>query len=359
EYDRFAELVDEIYIIDHHFTVAAPENIPFYNVAVPEYVQCSNSYLMREIASELSVESDFIDFCALIGLKGDFAIDPSTGIVVEYVKDFYEQVMDKFSGYLSDIAGEGTMFDVEQRDKSSLLSIVTEFIHAVSGGGFQFFYNNREPALKDVDAPVLIFKNLVEIEKIDFLSAKTLDDFIKLLPDNKILGKLFDYYKSDWKTVMIELKSSSRVDMINKYAIYLYMGENIKLLPMAGSIKLFEIKQAIKKDVVLILCNQTAAGIHISFRASSNDIHSGKICTAFQDNFKVYLPELAGSIFGGGHPRAAEFKINSPEAKLAFVLKTVMEYILELSALAEKISAQPDDEELKKKGLEKGLEYLL
>jgi len=245
-YNNFADKLP-VYIVDHHPTPAAPEKCTYFNPSLPAYTWCSTSILAHGIAALAGVREDFDDFLCMMGLKGDWAIEPVKGILADFAKPFFVEYGQNFKNLLTLVKERPTMFDAEQRDHTCLLSRVTEYVHATGGGGFSYFYNDREPALKNVNhaeciATALegIADKMNEVKKI-----ASLDDFVNLLPQPQQgnLKKIFAYFLQDWESANRILDSSARILKLDETSIYLFVGPKVPLLPMIGSIKLFELKQ--------------------------------------------------------------------------------------------------------------------
>lgn len=88
-------------------------------------------------------------------------------------------------------------------------------MHATGGGGFQYFYNDRDESLRNVNHPLCIASAL---EKFDgnsqsLQSVNTLEDFVKLLsaPEAGALNKIFSFFLQDWEKAEKLLDSSTKL----------------------------------------------------------------------------------------------------------------------------------------------------
>ncbi len=182
-YNNYSEKLP-VYIVDHHPTPVVPDKCTYSNPSLPAYTWCSTSILAHGIATLSGTREDFDDFLCLMGLKGDWAIEPVKGIIADFAKPFFVEYGKNFKNLLKLVKERPTMFDAEQRDHTCLLSRVTEYVHATGGGGFSYFYNDREPALKNVNHAECIATALEGIaDKMSKVrEIKSLDDFVNLLP---------------------------------------------------------------------------------------------------------------------------------------------------------------------------------
>lgn len=367
-YDEHTMMIKDIVVIDHHFPdlpEGPPKKCLLYNPngdpQVSEYIRCSTALLIHMIATSLGWKEDYDDFLCFIGLKGDFAIDPATGEVSKFVQAFYETHFPKFKNLLTPLRSRPTMFDILQREKTCLLSRITELIHGTCGGGFQYFYNDRAKSLRGVDQVDLVFTFLLKYGRRNpkISNLKRLDHFLGEIPYKWVIQQLYKYYLKDWERATHLLDSTTSLWKMGRVAIYLFIGERVPLLPMVGSVKLHDlIKDSGEKYLLLIMINKESdGGIHFSLRATSDRLHCGKICHTLANRLvrKYGFPDL---ITGGGHSRAAECKtrtapVPSPSAILAFF--RLYEQLSDLSLRADKTGLKKREREI---AIELGLDYL-
>lgn len=357
-YDDYATEIP-VYIVDHHPSPKAPEKCVWFNPSLPAYTWCSTSILAHGIATLSETREDFDDFLSLMGIKGDWAIEPVKGIISGFVIPFFAEYGQKFKNLLSLVKERPTMFDAEQRDYTCLLSRVTEYVHATGGGGFSYFYNDRDESLRDVNHPECIAFALESISgKVkDIFSIQSLEDFVKLLDEKYVthLEKIFKFFLEDWQSANTMLDSSAKILQLEKTGIYLFTGPKVPLLPMIGSIKLFDLKKNAGDELAQIIMVSSVAKdyTHVSVRGTGDRVHSGKFCGEMQDSLKEKYPEVAACISGGGHPKAAECTIKTDKVTFLNVLTRVTEVLSEMKAIDEDPSShdKPRAEKL-------GLEYL-
>lgn len=321
QYSEFGEFGKEALFIDHHFTTELPDKVLVYNPNADSTKYCSTSFLVHNILTAFGLESTYYDFFALVGLKGDFAIEPATGFVSDYVKSFYDSVQKKFMKLLHPMQIRPTMFDVEQREKSCYLSQFSELIHAVSGGGFQFFYNDHDPKLEKVDQPMLSYNYLRELEDLNFHfnDVTSLFDFVTPSAYKEHLSLIFELFMKDWDNGINILKNAVLLDTIRETGFFLYCGNKVPLMPMLGSVTVFDLKQeAGIKDGLIVMASKDKDFVHFSVRATGGKFHSGKICGHMAEIWKENRKKGAkpNLISGGGHPRAAE--CTSKQGSIAF-----------------------------------------
>lgn len=319
-YDDYAQIHSNIVVIDHHPLLGGKlKKILVVNPVLSGYQRCSASFVMHMLVTSAGFAGDSLDVAALIGMKGDWAIEPATGDVSEYVKPFYDEVKEKHSWLLKRISSRPTMFEVKQREKTTLLNQIAEIIFALGGGGFQYFYNDRDELLKDITTGEFAFNNL-EGWLAEYKAISNEDDFIKALPQAKTAEKIYGYYISDWNRTTELMKNSIFAQNSKDTDIFLFMGSNVKLMPMAGSVALYHLPSSASDTLFIMVSEMGEKGVHFSFRS-----RNGKIsCGNFAHDLALNLQKKFSSetITGGGHPFAAECrtrqKFSFPAVMLEF-----------------------------------------
>ncbi|HNV72176.1 MAG TPA: hypothetical protein PKO06_20885, partial [Candidatus Ozemobacteraceae bacterium] len=170
-----------VYIIDHHPSPQAPDSCKVYNPALASYIPASTSLLAHGIATLCGTREAFDDFLCLVGLKGDWTVEPIRfGVNGEFAKPFMVEYGMAFKKLFEAVNERPTMFDAEQREGTCLLSRVAEFVHAVGGGGFSYFYHDRHESLKGVDHAACIASALEKMadKSHDLVKLKSLEDFV-------------------------------------------------------------------------------------------------------------------------------------------------------------------------------------
>jgi hypothetical protein len=367
-YDEHTMIIKDIVVIDHHFP-DLPEGPPtkclLYNPnsnpQSEKYITCCTALLIHMIATNLGLREDYDDFLCFIGLKGDFAIDPATEEVSKFVQPFYETHSPKFRNLLTPLKSRPTMFDITQREKTCLLSRITELIHGTCGGGFQYFYNDRAKSLKGVDQVDLVFTSLFKYGKKNpkISNLKRLDHFLGEIPYRWVIQQLYKYYLRDWESATHLLDSITSLGKMGRVAIHLFIGEKVPLLPMVGSVKLYDLtKEASEKHVLLVMVNKEAdGGTHFSLRATSDRIHCGKVCHTLASRL-VRKYGFSDLITGGGHSRAAECNTRSapvPTSAAILAFFRFYEQMRDLSLRADKNGLKRREKEI---AIDLGLEYL-
>lgn len=367
-YDEHTMIIKDIIVIDHHFPdlpEGPPKKCLLYNPngdpQVKDYVRCSTSLLIHMIATNLGLREDYDDFLCFIGLKGDFAIDPATGEVSTFAQVFYETYEKNLKNLLTPLKSRPTMFDITQREKTSLLSRITELIHGTCGGGFQYFYNDRAKSLKGVDQVDLVFTSLFKYgrKNPNISNLKRLDHFLNEIPYRWVIQQLYKYYLKDWENATHLLDSTTSLGKMGWVAIHLFIGEEIPLLPMVGSAKLYDLtKNSGEKQLLLVMINkESGGGTHFSLRATSDRINCGKICHTLANRLvrNYGFPDL---ITGGGHNRAAECKTRTapvPTSTAVLAFFRLYEQLRNLSLRADKNGLKKREKEI---AIELGLDYL-
>jgi len=350
-YDKYLETFPELVVVDHHFTDSIPKKAVYFNPSLEKQPYCSASYITNMIAEAVGARSEYTDLLALIGMKGDFVVEPATGVVSDYVTEYYAEVQAEFPFLFSTIK-DVTMFDVEQQEKTAVLSKFSEIIHATCGGGFQYFYNARSEETKDLFPPAFVASSLENIKTtIDkFKKATDVEQLIDCMGEPRKIRLLYGFFKEDWNKVMNLLDTLVNVVQFGKTNVYMFTGDHIPLLPMIGSIKIFDIiKRDKAENGVIISVNNTDEGVHFSFRQTGMDIHLGKIA----NNLSIRIKKDYGdsiNVSGGGHPKAAECKVMTKEVPFLDALDTFIRQMLDLRAIAKSGD--------KEKGAAEGLDYM-
>ncbi len=308
-YDDYAEIHQEIVVIDHHPLLGGPlKKVMVVNPVLDRYRRCSASFVVYLLSAYLGVANNSDEIASLIGLKGDWAIEPATDDISDYVAPFYERTKDKNFWLVEKISSRPTMFEVKQREKTTLLNQIAEIIFALGGGGFQYFYCERDEDLKDVCDGYFAFENLeFWIGAAKQVFSET--EFLEGLKAPHKAKKIFDFYLNDWNETMTFMKNSTPLKTAHSTDIYIFLGHNVKLMPMVGSVVLYQLPQK-SQDVLFIMISQMGEkGIHFSFRSKNGKIH----CGDFAHNLAKRLQKRFSdpSISGGGHPFAAECRIRS------------------------------------------------
>ena len=362
-YNEFGKKLP-VYIVDHHPSPQAPEECTYFNPSLPAYTWCSTSICAHGIATLAGTRDEFDDFLCLVGLKGDWAIEPVIGLLSDFVTPFLVKYGMQFKNLLKMVQERPTQFDAEQRDHTSLLSRVTEFIHGTGGGGFSYFYHDRDESLKNVDHAKCIATAVEALEdKVEQIkSISRLDDFVALLPEPQkaSLVKIFNFFLEDWDKANKTLDTSVKALQIEDTAIYLFVGGKVPLLPMIGSIKLFEMKQAAQDKLAQIIMVSSVSKdyTHVSVRGSGDHVHSGKICGELQDSMQAMYSDYKDKISGGGHPKAAECTVKTENVPFIKVLTRVTEVLNEMKDLHDKAQAGNLTEEQAARADKLGLDYL-
>lgn len=361
-YDDYAAKLP-VYLIDHHPTPRKPEKCVFFNPAVNTYVPCSTSVLAHGISMLAKTRDSYDDFLALVGLKGDWAIMPVRGVIVDFAKPFLAEYGMAFKNLLGSVAERPTQFDAEQREVTCLLSRIAEYVHATGGGGFQYFYHDRDASLKNLGHPECIAHALEAIEgSVEEIKKLTsLEGFVRLIPEKfrTPLDKIFVFFLQDWERAAKILDTSVKMATLEDTAIYMFVGGKVPLLPMIGSIKLFDLKStAGDKTAQIIMASSVSPDYtHISVRGTGDRVHSGKFCGNLQDSLKEKYPQFKDFISGGGHPRAAECTIKTSGVTFFQVLQQALGQLGEMNNLDELYRTGGLKGEQKEMAIKLGLEY--
>ncbi len=316
-YSDYTDLA-EIIVIDHHPPQGGEiKKAIVFNPSVKNYTQTSSSHLTHIISSLCGVRDDKTDYLALLGMKADWAIEPATDMVCEYGSPFFSEVSSKYPDLLKKIKGSPTMFEVRQKEFTTLLNQIGEFYFVISGGGFQYFYENRQQEFAYkvlLDSPYKNWKNF--------------EEFIDSLSQKEKCRSIYDKFRTDWKTLDKVFDYSLFIKSVGDEKTYLFVGRNVMWLPMAGSVKLYDFKKKESdSDVALIMVNQEASGgVHFSFRSTGGKLHLGRFASDLAEALIAKYGQR-GIISGGGHPVAAECKTRTSGVPIDEALKIFLDML--------------------------------
>jgi hypothetical protein len=353
-YDDYVGKVDKFVVIDHHPPIGEIKKCLLINPNVVPYKICSTSYIIHMLMTYHGNTDEYDDYLALVGLKGDWAVEPATDIVSDYVKEFYcEKIEGRFGNLIKKIESRPTIFEVNQRKVTTLLNQITELYFALGGGGFQYFYNDMDLELKNVDQALLSF-DVMEKHAGNFNNGDwgDLETFIQSTSDQEKVNLIFKYFLEAWEGVVNKFSTAAYLTAFGETDIYLFLGSKISLMPMAGSVYLSELKKKSSgKEVVFIMINcEVDGGVHFSIRGTKDYVHAGKICSTLAKRL-VEKYNNKDQITGGGHFVAAECKTRKSGVALSGALSVFFNLIMDME--------KTDKEGNSGMGGELGLEYLV
>lgn len=314
--DKVVDLIPTI-VVDHHFTPAPPKRAVVYNPTFHKAGYTSASYLWNILATLLLGPDrpgrDADDFDALVGLKADFAIDPvraeNPDGSADLVAPGMARLKEAYPNLFRTVPNVATLFESGPRDRTSLLSQIAEVYFAVSGGGFQFFYESRDAALAGIHPPTFLLEEIraVTADVARLKRVATLEAFLALLPRKETAERIIKHFRDDWARVPGMLRAAVPVARAKETTFYLFTSDRLWLLPMVGGVVLAELVERDKAGAgVIFMVNRELNGsIHFSLRGTAEAVHIGKICGALASR----LVEKYGQeklISGGGHAKAGE-----------------------------------------------------
>ncbi|MBN2408024.1 MAG: DHH family phosphoesterase [Elusimicrobia bacterium] len=354
-YDGYHGRAENFVVIDHHpLQGKKPENIMVVNPQLHgDYKSCSTSFLVHMIAANMEKSDIYDDFLALVGLKGDWAVEPATDMVSDYVRVFYEEkISGVFAGLVKKIESRPTMFECRQREKTTLLNQIAELYFALGGGGFQYFYNGRDKRLEDMDQAIFAYETmLAQSRSFSHEDWKSLDDFIEDTADPVKVRMIYGFFMDDWDKTIGRFSNSLKLTRLGNTDVYLFIGYDVTLMPMAGSVYLYSLgRTSPGGEILFIMVNsQPDGGVHFSVRGTGAGLHSGKICARLAGMLSDKYGH-ADKITGGGHPFAAECRTRSSGVSLAGSLEMFMNLVTDME--------EKDSLKDLVGGQELGLEYL-
>ncbi len=359
--DRIVEMGLDVVAIDHHFLMGEIKKATIFNSLITKRSYCSGSFLCLIVSTLLGCATEVDEFDALVGLKADFAIDPPSGNLggADFVRPWIEEIRPRWENLFREIPGKSTLFDVSQREKTGVLSLVTEVYFAVTGGAFQYFYP-EDPILGKLNQPLLCLREDLKVAKrtAELKTIDSLESFMALLEEREAWQRAYDLFKRDWVDVATRMETAVSIGNANGASIYLFVSDRLPLIPMVGGIALADkLKKNGGGDGIIFMINTeiTSAGklgTHFSLRGTSEKIHVGKICAATAARLnKVY--NNPREISGGGHPRAGECRTRNAGVPHGEVLCEGIALLRELLELEKRRAAWTDEE--KKRAVELGI----
>ena len=334
-YDDFAVPGRDFVVIDHHLYQGTPAKCIVYNPRKP----CCTAYLCHRILTA-------------VGLRADWSIRPHTFPIADYIVPFYDEASAKFPRLFEKIRTRPTWMEIDQREWTLVLNQIAELSFAVTGGGFQYWYGDRDPALKDTHPPTLHLDALLELGQnaANLPAVDSLDRFVRMIPNSETIRRMYEWYLKDWDSTSAKLDNAFRAGQIGPVTVYFFVGGEVPLLPMIGSVKLGDlVKKNGDEAAALIMAVRLNNGwTHFSMRGTSEKIHLGKICSNLASRL-VGRHGFKDEITGGGHPQASECKIRRPEISFFDNLRELTEYLHRLESAA--VAAQVDGKEAADIGL--------
>lgn len=325
--DDLPKIVNNIVVVDHHPAIGSKfDKIIIYNPAIQNYLRTSNSLLIHIISTVFQNTTQYDDFICLIGMKCDWACDPLNNDIPDFCNPFFEdRILPNFKWLIEKRTNiRPTMFDIKNQTISCLLNSVSELFFALTGGGFQYFYNSYDEKLRFVDQPKFCFNSF--LSDINLTEFSTTDEFVNRVQNNEIIKLIYQYFVNDWENTEKKFDNQTIFSGIVKgVKIFFFFGNDVKLMPMVGSKKLYE--YAGNNEAAIIMFNiESDSNIHISFRANTDKIHLGKVASQLADVLNSFLPDKSG-VSGGGHPFAAECKIKSSQIYFISVLEQIIKIL--------------------------------
>jgi len=224
-YNLFAK---NLVVIDHHPVIGdAPQGIIVMNPQLDgSYRSCSTSLLIHMLAASMGMDEKYDDFMALVGLKGDWALDPTSEMISPYAREFYnDRVIGTFDTIIQKIKAPATMFEVTQRDYTCVLSLITELIFGLCGGGFGYFYNDRDIFLKELDQRRFCYDILYShAEDFDYDSWTNICPFMDTSSESENVRLIYGYFKFDWKKTMNLFASTSYFTKLGDTDVFMFSG---------------------------------------------------------------------------------------------------------------------------------------
>lgn len=362
-YDDLTELTEPIVVVDHHPSDDYPTDCLTYN---PADATCGGHQVhqLATLASDYEVD-EFDDFLALLALRSDWTIQPLRDVIPEFVEPFYEKIKEQWPHLVEPIEERPTWMEIDQREKTLLINQISELYFALSGGAFQYFYNDRVPAIEDLDQTRFGYDNLMEASEngLDVGEINSLDGFISTLPESDTVQAIFDEFLHDWESAMESLEGTMQLERMGPIDFHLYVGEGTPLMPLVGSVQLGIVAERNPDGkAAMIMVNRKLeddddVNIHFSFRSTGGGTHMGNIAGELASRIQErYGGEEENT--GGGHPPAAEMTVRSDGVEPLGPTSILLNLLDELRAFAEKADEGTINGEERETAERLGLSYL-
>lgn len=309
-YDDFLEYVERVLVIDHHLSDGVPKRCVVYNPSAHRSVPTATSLLCHMLAEELDLTDDYDDFAALIGCRGDFVFDPILNNCEEFAKPFIERSARKFKNMFEPKVERPTMFDLVDREHTTLINQIGELLHA---GCLAHFYQPAERFY----GPELVLNCILKLadEKIRLDELNSLEGLLSHLPFSRVLSNAYNAFKSDWDLLTKRAENSILLDEVQGVGIYLVFAREAPamqaapfpaILPYVAMTKLHPLKTSKNHENVLMIvfCPKTQ-GVHISMRSTGGILDCNILCSELARRIRALYRQNEG-ISGGGHEKAAE-----------------------------------------------------
>jgi hypothetical protein len=309
-YDDFLEYVENVLVIDHHLSDGVPKRCVVYNPSAHRSVPTAASLLCYMLAEELDLADDHDDFAALMGCRGDFVFDPVLNNCEEFAKPFIEQSMTKFKNMFEPKVERPTMFDLVDRERTTLVNQIGELLHA---GCLAHLYRPAE----GVYGPELVLHCILKLadEKVKLNELNNLQDLLNHLPISQVLLDAYNAFKSDWDLLAKRAENTILLNEVQGVGIYLIFAREAPamqaapfpaILPYVAMTKLHPLRTSRNHQNVLMIvfCPKTQ-GVHISMRSTGGILDCNILCSELARRIRALYRQNEG-ISGGGHEKAAE-----------------------------------------------------
>ncbi|MFH1821423.1 MAG: DHH family phosphoesterase [Methanobacteriota archaeon] len=338
-YDDFFGKVGNVLIIDHHMLDGRPQKCTVFNPSSERSVPTAASLLCHMIATKFGSTSDHDDFVALMGCRGDFALDPVEKTCAEFARPFIERSMKKFPHFFKVRLGRPTMYDTVDRRRTALVNQIVEVVHA---GSLAHFYE-KDLDIRVSSGPELVYNYLMHLAERDVRPAdfRNIDDLLGNVPKGNILASVLKRYRSDWDVLNGRVQSTTFLGELQGVGVYLFFAREVlpmqvapfsAILPFVASTQLEPLKRAFgHKETMIVLFCPKERGIQISMRGGGEYIDCGAICFQLAERLRRLYPGHDG-IEGGGHASAAECFADKP-VPMYSVMQELISMIKELTEL--------------------------
>lgn len=309
-YDDFLEYVERVLVIDHHLSDGVPKRCVVYNPSAYRSVPTAASLLCLMLAEELDSTDDYDDFAALMGCRGDFVFDPVLDNCEEFAKPFIERAARKFKNMFEPKVERPTMFDLVNRERTTLINQIGELLHA---GCLAHFYQPAEQFY----GPELVLNCILKLadEKVKLNELNSLGDLLSHLPVSQVLSNAYNAFRSDWDLLARRAENSVLLNEVQGVGIYLVFAREAPamraapfpaILPYVAMTKLHSLKTSKNhRDVLMIVFCPKTQGVHISMRSTGGILDCHILCSELARRIRALYHQNEG-ISGGGHEKAAE-----------------------------------------------------
>jgi len=332
-FDALTQIHGKIILLDHHPSRNPSKRCLLYNPSLSNGDQTAASHLCHMLVTSLGVSSIYLDFYALLGCRADFAFDPVTGERGNFVEPFIEHAEEVLPNLFQVFKGRPTRYDLVFRDRTTRINQLAEVLNASC---FAHTYSGRSPKIPNIYGPTLCLQILRRASEerwaLQEMRFTDLDDWFQGFSGGGILSEIYRLYLEDWERAMREVEKLVKIGTAGGTSMYFVMGREMPLMPLAASVKIHELKESEGQEILILVFHEGSNGANISARGTGQKIHCGFLLNTLAKMI-VKSYGFSESVSGGGHARASECIISTPEIKSEKIMEELMRLIQDINLI--------------------------